>query len=233
METGTGPRLTLAEAARLIYRTVEPTAAQVDRIRDKLKRGHLRGDRTGERVTAESVARYMAGVSTTAKLRQAGLGNPAAAGRGENLDTPALPRPPSGVASVKSRKMLTGVYHEILRDYFAAVILRRATRRKSAAFDRAVVVGQVVVILLPIVLTLLIARAITGETAEQIAVRQWITDHDGRHEIVEWVPTVGQANGSVVRVKYRYFTPSRKAIQTDRKFLVTDGTAAPLIDPDP
>ncbi|HEX8199495.1 MAG TPA: hypothetical protein VF590_03345, partial [Isosphaeraceae bacterium] len=54
-------RLDPRAAARLIYKTADPTPQQVESIRRELARGRLRGDRAGLWTSPRAVADYLAG----------------------------------------------------------------------------------------------------------------------------------------------------------------------------
>lgn len=201
-----GQRLTFREAAELIYGTKHPTEVQVEKIAHRLARGVLEGSRRGEWVTADSVAAYIA-----AKAEQQRLAGkrPTSAGR---------------VIGTEARKKLPPIYRHGFQDYVAAVLRRRQPEHTSAGFRRAVLIGQVGLILFPALALATIYATAFAPPAEQVAVERWLEQEVGEYQIVQWFPSERES-GAVqrVRLKYKYFTPSRKQILTDRVFKVKNG----------
>ena len=48
----------------------------------------------------------------------------------------------------------------------------------------------------------------------------WLEEHTDDYLIVQWYPAKPAAGGGSVRVRYKYFSGSRKAILTDRVFTI-------------
>ncbi len=115
------------------------------------------------------------------------------------------------------------VYHDILKEYFQALILRRRTRNTKRRFQVAVLVGQVG-------LLLAFVAAVAGSVKpffstvppEQVAIQQWLREHAPGHKVTKWYPPEPDGEGVKVRVQYRYLTRQGKGIHTDRLFIVED-----------
>lgn len=201
--------LSYHEAAELIYQTKQPTEAQIDKVAYKLSRGALKGSSRGRWVTAESVAAYIA-----AKVEHQRL-----AGR---------PRQPDRRAAslAEGRRVLPPIYRRGLQDYVAAVLRRRRFDDAPAGFRRAVLAGQVGLILLPAAVLFLIYLTAVAPTPEQTAVQRWLEREVGEFQIVQWFPPeqAPDATRSRQRVRYKYFTATRKQILTDRTFVLEGRT---------
>lgn len=206
MNEQSGQRLSFREAAELIYQTKQPTEAQLDKIAYKLARGALKGSSRGRWVTAESVVAYIA-----AKAEQQRL-----AGRPQ-------PQRRSATAATLSegRKVLPPIYRRGLQDYMAAVLRRRRFEDASKGFQRAVLAGQFGLVLFPLVALVGIYLTAFAPPPERVAVERWLEREAGDFQVIEWFPPRADEEDRVLqRVKYRYFTPNRKAILTDRMFVV-------------
>ena len=221
--TDTGRRLSIDEAAQLIYHTRQPTQVQLDKVRLKLLKGILRGNSRGSWVASESVAAYMAARVVTGQANLQGK-NSAEQGNTEGINRAG----PSAMSDRRQSRELSRTYRSSLRDYFAAVIRRRRPEHATAAFDRAVLIGQIAFVVVPLLFAVISYSRLTAPPPERAAVKQWIAKNHKEYQVVEWFPPHPQADGagSSIRVKYRYFTKFRKAIVTERTFIVRDGHAA-------
>ena len=223
-------RLELREAARIIYRTVDPTPQQVEAVRRELARGHLHGDRDGRWTTAAAVAAYLAdrsyGHHDTGRGRAAAASGFVTVGR---VVSDAGARRP-GV--VRSNDTLVTLYREFLQDYFLAVLRRRKQHDRSKLFARAVVAGQVICLLVLLGVFVLGVHGIQAlrKPPEHAAIEHWIADTTGDFAVLRWDPTglSEEGDGVLVRVEYQYYSPSRKRIVTQRTFEVRGDEVTPL-----
>ncbi len=128
---------------------------------------------------------------------------------------------------------LQQVYRDIWRDYFLAVILRRRTADRSPGFQRAVLAGQTLLLLLLIGTVMVSLRQINSLTPlpmEHQAVERWIEAHTDDFAIERWIDNRPAADGEgrIVCVKYRYRKSSRRWIQTERTFRVVGETVVEI-----
>ncbi|HUG92054.1 MAG TPA: hypothetical protein VML55_14540 [Planctomycetaceae bacterium] len=220
-------RLSIEEAARLIYQTDEPTAPQLSKLRYTVARGVLKGSTAENWVATDSVAAYLAAriVKSTAD-RAAVRSGPARQDSG--ADAAARPRRHGATGD------LPHVYRGLLRDYLSAVLRHKDVPQASATFRVAVLIGQLVIVLFPIVVIVGAIRSTTGPPPERVAVERWIEQDTRKYEVLEWFPSEADRRGGVVvRVRYRYTSSgSPKPIVTDRRFRVADGAATLLSDTD-
>jgi hypothetical protein len=225
-------RLDVREAARIIYKTANPTPRQVDSIHQELARGNLAGNLDGCWTTSQAVAAYLA--VRTAERRAPGRGLVAApagfiaVGRG----TDAKAR-----RGVRSNDSLVSLYQELLQDYVRAILRRQQQHHRSKLFERAVVAGQVACLLVLLgvfVFGLRVAQSLR-QPPEQAAVERWIASNHGDFQVLRWDPT-GPAEGgrgAIVRVEYQYYSPSRKRIVTNRVFEVQADRVTEVGDSEP
>ncbi len=115
------------------------------------------------------------------------------------------------------------VYHDILKEYFQALILRRRTRHTTRRFGRAVLAGQVGLLL---VFVAAVAGSVkplfSNSPPEQAAIQQWLGEHAPGYKVTKWYPPEPDGEGVRVRVQYRYRTRQGKGIHTDRLFVIED-----------
>ncbi|MGE0606463.1 MAG: hypothetical protein AB7O62_04990 [Pirellulales bacterium] len=199
MDNQISPELSAHDAARIIYNTPRPTPQQVGQVRLRLVQGHLKPGRGGtSTTTAAAIAEYMTTV---------------AVGKQQKLS---------------HEEDLKGVYRDLFRDYFMAVVSRRRITGRSPMFQHAVLIGQVATILFAAAALWWIYRhSIVPIPPEQKIVRAAIEEQYGSVKFHEWFPTVPAANqqGEQVRVQFTYFSSSRKAIRTVRTYQVVAGQA--------
>jgi hypothetical protein len=194
-------RLSIREAAQLIYRVAQPSPQQIDRVRQHITRQELQGDARG--TTTAAVADFLA---RTATLRQ----------RDARRDAPI---------SGRRAQDLDAVYHESLKDFFLAVIFRRKTHGASLRFQRAVVAAQGLVVVGVLTLVIFSARAAFPPLApERAAVKAWLEANTIKPRVQRWHrPTHDDQGQTLLRVEYRYVTERGKGIDTDRMFVIADG----------
>lgn len=206
------PTLVLSpvEAARRLYNTPSPTAEQVGRVVKKIEAGTLaRSERGGITTTLQAVADYLA-----RREEHRHQGRPAA-----GKPDPAGSRAPSkqGVTKQHGQEIasFTHVYHELLKDYFLAVLLRRKVTHRSQAFQWAVVGSQGTLLAAAIALAAIVsigAIRATIMSPEHRAIHEWV---NGRHEdvrIVNILPLAQPPGG--YRVEYNYRIPGQRRIHT-------------------
>lgn len=220
--------LSVHDAACAIYGTEHPSEQQLSYVRQLLHSGVLQPSRRGRwTTTAESVAEYL----TRESLRHAqrtpsadSVAEDAAAEGAWRAAQRALHRGPQQRAprmSAEAREL----YGQWLRDYFLAVVLRRKAVGRSEAFQRAVIVGQVVFVALVLSACLAAVRAaLAPPPPGQEAVQRWLAEHTEAYRIETWFPAEpGTEGGLQVRVQYRYRQRgSGKFVWTDRLFQVVD-----------
>ena len=208
-------KLTIEQAAKVIYQVAEPSPQQVGAVADLIARGLLEGTRKGHwATTADSVARYMA----TATL------NRKSAGHNRRMEGNAR------ATGIESRT-LRPVYRELLKDYFLAVIRRRDTKRRTKAFQHAVLVGQMAAVALIVAVFAFVwwTAGGTPPPSELAAVEAWLEENTDRYKIHDWFPPQQSSGGSsTIRVKYEYSANNPRRVQTDREFVVQDGKVVGL-----
>lgn len=217
------------EAACAIYGTQHPTEQQIGQVRLRISRGVLdRSDNGGWTTTSRAVADFLAKAAVHHRNRAT---SPAAAA-GEAVEHER--RAALAARRVRDEAGLDGFYRDLLRDYFLAVVLRRKTKRSSATFGRAVSIGQIAVLLLPIWLVYFGYRTVVALTAppEHAAVLAWLEENAAAHKVAEWFSPVDyeEGTGRLIRVRYKYTGEgSPKAILTDRLFVVADGRVVNVV----
>ncbi len=209
-------KLTIEQAAKIIYHVEAPSPKQVGAVADLIARGVLEGTRKGTwATTTDAVARYMATATLSKKTgdhhrRQQGQG---------------------GRAEAESRT-LQPVYRDLLKDYFLSVIRRRDSRQRSTAFQRAVLAGQIAAVLLILTTFIVVWRSTAGVLVppELAAIERWLEANTERYLIQEWFPPQPGGGGSTVRVKYEYQGESGRRVRTDRRFVVQDGNVVKVLN---
>jgi hypothetical protein len=207
--------LDLRNAARLLFDVQAPTPEQLNHVRVLLMRGRLpRSAQGGWTTTMAAVTNLLAKRSLRGRL-------PAEA-------------PPSVVASraldsmtFAHREELPPLYRDLLRQYFGAVLLQRQASRGTLFFERAVMAGQclLVVVIMGLV-AMAVSPAFSPRPREQVLVEQFIAGENERYEILKWIPLEGSADTQRVRVLFRYYSPSGKPIETDRIYTVNGDDVA-------
>lgn len=208
------------DAARLIFNTAEPTAEQIVKVRGEIKRGTLaRSRQGGYTTTADAVATYFASRAADDLLRHVGA-------------APANEPPASATADLSAGHPELGAHYQVmLKDYFLGIFLQRQSRQYPDVFQRAVLAGQVLLVLGIAAILLWVACDATGMLAlgkspERVAVERWIEEKHGPFEIVSVTPGSEETD---LRVRYIYRAPSGKQIQSDRLFRVVEGNVSLVV----
>jgi hypothetical protein len=224
--------LALVEAARLIFRTRTPTEQQVARVQKLMQSGmladsHCMGPPSHWTTTPAAIADYLANESL--KRQEAKYLDIT----GKPLTAPSLfdGTVPEGADT----QQLKSLYKGIWSDYFLTVFMQRKGVHQSVNFRRAVLAGQIS-ILLALVLIMIGGIGLTTESIppQRSAVERWIAENTDQYSIQTWYPPEPSANGEgvVIRVKYSYQSGSPKPVYTDRRFLIIDDEASLLPEPD-
>ncbi len=191
-------------AARLIYNTPQPSAAQIERVKEKIERGALpRSPRGGCTTTASGVAAYLSQKAAAT----------AAHGR------PDTRRYSDGAP-------VPGFYKDLLKDYFMAILLQRTARKRTQAFNYAVTACQVALIVLPLVVAVFTYRgalAAFTKSPAQVAVEQYLSESYDEFRIESLQPMPD--SDAIVRAKFWYVEKGSKRIESERYFSVSDGRA--------
>lgn len=213
--SGSSHRIGVRKAAQLIFRVRQPTAEQLSRIRQLLTRGDLQPEGNG--TTMESVAELMARVA----LRGVG---PSDKGSPADFASEILESP--GSRSAFGGESLRSIYRESLKEYFLAVFFRRRRNDASVGFQRAVVAGQAIVLLMFALFVVGSVRAIFAPMPpEKSAVLDWLDKNTHHFRIIQWHPAAAadDGNGMTMRVQYHYVTRHGRGIDTDRVFTIQAG----------
>lgn len=234
-------RLSIVEAARLLYRTDAPSNQQVGRVFERMKAGAIRvNDRqsaprdwtTTEQALADYVAAEMvkrhgggavavANTSVTTKATSAIVPGKQTVRRS----------PASRAPSAQDAQHLRQVYHSIWRDAFLAVLLRRRIAHRSATFHRWVLVAQTLLLIALVSTGVGLTRFTMERTPpEHNAIETWIAANTDFYEVQRFLPSEPSADGSgvVVEVEYRYTKDSRRVITTRRTLLVVGNDVSEL-----
>jgi len=217
--------LTVRQAAEILYSTKHPSSLQIRRVEERLECGAIAGRKSAQRrwtTTAACIADYMAGQTYRRQLgrRYAPRGGNASHARAARESEPKSPDQDAPLRSV---------YQEVLKQYFLALIFRRRARHATKAFCRAVLAGQVGLLLLMVLLlsTCLrpLGRALQAPPAEHAAVQRWLAEHEQRFSITRWYPAVQSPDeeGVSLRVEYAYTSGRNETVETDRTFLIKHG----------
>lgn len=215
-------RIDWEEAARLIYQTREPTVVQVNKVGYKVARGVLKGNVKGKWVELDSVLTFLALRSEHRRMEKSA--QPVRSKRAVSASKSAPNASPSPIKVIpkQEQKEFSQIYRQSVQDYFAAVFRRRYPAGATSFFVIAVWVGQIGVVLLPLIVIGYAYATAVAPPPEQAAIERWLESEVGDYHILKWFPAESNSEGpgKTVRVQYRYFTPSRKPILTDRIFLV-------------
>jgi hypothetical protein len=127
---------------------------------------------------------------------------------------------------------MCGVYRGIWRDYFLAVMLRRRIAHRSVVFHRAVLAGQIVVLLSIVVLAFGLSRSIKPTPPERSAIERFLVVQTDSFHIERWHPSRTSADGTglLVEVEYRYTKDSRRVVHTRRTFRVAGDEVSEVSD---
>ena len=127
---------------------------------------------------------------------------------------------------------MRGVYRGIWRDYFLAVMLRKRVEHRSASFHRAVLAGQVGILLTIVGLVLTVRHSFKRTPPERIAIKQYLAGQTDTFHIERWHPSQPDRSGEglLVEVEYRYKKESNRAIHTRRTFRVVGDAVSEVAD---
>jgi len=194
-------RLNIKRAAGLIFRTAKPTAEQMQRVAEWIAQGELAGDSRG--TTAAAVADFIA----RSALDRRNSGSRAAAARRH---------------SAAHAEEMHDLYRQTLKQYFLAVLLRRKVHHASKRFRRAVLAGQIGLLLASLLLILASFRTFFPPLApERAAVVEWLEANVEDYRLIKFHPTKYDENGNArVWVEYHYRTPQGRGVDTRRGFTI-------------
>ena len=240
--TGDSP-MSVVEAARTLFRASTPSDEQILRVCRLMRTGALRPrERAGPAMhwttTPTALAEFLAASAvqrtTTQQPEAREQAEPAQmAEEADGIDDPPSPAPSpdtaSGRAPANNWDDPSGVYREIWRDYFLAMLLRRRTDRHGAAFQRAVVIGQGMVLfaLVSVLVATVFGISSLCAPAGNEAVLRLIDASTDDYSITRWHAAAPHpaGEGELIRVEYRYRKESNRWIQTERTFHVTGNSA--------
>ena len=209
MSTDNNRRLSLEEAAEIMFHTSAPTPLQVRKVRQLVERGVLAGKLEGRGVTStEAVAKYLAkaalskGASSKTSPRSQGRTR-----QQRNADADMRP-----------------LYSDVMKDYFLAVLHRRDSHKRSARFQQAVWAGQLVGVGLLLAAFLWLALGGRVPPAELTIVDTYLKSKDPSATIVQWFPPLPASSGPgrQIRVKYRHRSSAGPIVEADSLFTVND-----------
>jgi hypothetical protein len=225
MTSSTDKTLSMIEAARLLYRAKSPTPAQVGHVQKLVKAGTLRAVNNrgapSQWTTSESaIADFLAHQSAERQSAEQ------AAHTGDSMLAPSLAKSPADAVRLQA------LYQGLWRDYFLAVLLRRRATHRSAAFQHAVLAGQVLLLLLLVgAMVLGVGLTATFDSPEQVAIERYLAENNDHYTIVRWHdPEPAEGGGTIVRVEYSYRKESVRPVVTDRRFLVQGDSVTEIFE---
>jgi len=209
--------ISLSQAARTLFGTNVPSDEQIYYLIRHIKSGSLAGRDGGSSLTKWATT-------------EAALAEFMASERVEKRRD-IQSRPPH---DREESAALRTIYRGVWRDYFLSLMLSRRMANRGAAFRRAVLAGQVILLIIIAGVALGAARQITRQATvspEHLAVEEWIFRNTDEFAIEHWHPTEPSAEGegTIVAVEYRYRKESQRWIHTKRTFLVSHDGVRELI----
>lgn len=202
-QSGRDRELTAHDAAATLFGVEQVTERQLNQVRLMIAKRILKPFRNGTLTTSASeVARYLA--------RQ-------------DLDLAAI----RATDRDEDHRSVAKTYQQFAMDYFLAVTLRKRRSSNHRFFDRAVVTGQIV-LLIGIALAFL-QLAIGFKTklgGDHAAIRQYLSTKHTNFEVTNITKTLANSSSNspaMVRVRYRYFTPKGKSIESERYLALSQG----------
>lgn len=224
MSKSSDRRLSIADAARLLYRTDAPSDQQIGRVYERMKAGAIRVHDTSAAprhwtTTEKALADYVA----VEMVKRQDAVNPVAVAKPRGEPLASRTRGAAQSDRARDAKTLKDAYHNIWRDAFLAVLLRRRMAHRSARFHHGVVVCQIALLIGLIGIALGAIRLTMRPIApEHMAIERWIEQATDTYSVTRWHPTQTAADGQgvTVEVEYRYTKQSRKPINTRRTFRV-------------
>lgn len=216
MSTADKRRMSLEEAAQLIFQTDEPSPQHILKVRDLIARRVLDGSCEGRGSTnPTAVARYLAAVSIHQRAAKTRGASPQEAA--EDAQAEARQR-----RRVVGGNTLRPLYSEMMTDYFMAVVRRRDTRRYSSGFRRAVLAGQLVCIGLLLAFCLKLGMGGISSPPEVQAVEKYLAKKTPGAQIESWgtPQSAGKSGISLIRVKYSFEGKEGKREQAEYVYSV-------------
>lgn len=208
MQTDESRRLSLTEAAQLIFKTEAPSAEQVGKVRKLLMKGVLAGENRGHWSTSTSaVADYLARSS----MHRHALRN-----RKQSETTEAAVRR-------RNAAEIRPIYNDLMKDYVMAMLMRHDVRRRSAGFRRAVLMGQLVVVFAILMGCLWLA---TGSAEVPPEVKVALAYLERKHswvEIEDWSPPTPARDGFGNRIRIVYRVKERGTVKSVEAFFTVRG----------
>jgi hypothetical protein len=201
--------ISVVEAARTLYRTTSPSDEQLLRVCRLMQTGALQPrQRAGSPMTWTTTSAALADFLAHSAVQRC---------RAAASDLPAT-------VTAREASKLSGVYREIWRDYFLAILMRQRADQHGATFRRAVVVGQVVALFTLVsvfLITLAGVRSFHTPAAQKLILRQIDASTD-EFSVTRWHQAVPapEGEGQLVRIEYRYRKDSSRWVYTDRTFHV-------------
>lgn len=230
----TDSAISVAEAARTLFRTSTPSDEQILLVCRLMRSGHLQAQKLAGppatwSTTALALAEYMASStvhrSSMQRLKSADRDIlPSSESANDGAEEQSALESASRGRSEKQWGHLAGIYREIWRDYFFAMLLRRQAQQRGAAFQRAVLIGQISLLVLIVALFVVAGLGVRSfrTPAGHAAILRHIDKSSDEFSVMRWhkpVPAPAGA-GELFRVEYRYRKGSNRWIHTDRTFLL-------------
>lgn len=208
-----GRRVSLVQAAQVLFCTRKPTDQQLHRVAQLMKTGALPGrNRSGSPLKWETTDKAVAELMAASHVRRASSGHRRGKFAAHN--------------HYEDVSELQGIYRNFWRDYFMSVFLRKRVSHRSAVFHRTVTATQAVLLLVVVgMFATAISRVVILQAPpEHHSIEQWIADNTDDFAINRWhaVEPSPEGIGSHVRVEYRYRKDSQRWIHTDRTFHVNE-----------
>jgi hypothetical protein len=227
-----GRTLTPLEVAQTYYATPKPSGDQLRRIYARLKSGAIELNDPqappGRWTTTEaSLARFLA----TRQAKQEAARHGVCVSREERSAISDTNTATSSMLLQRSDTVLRDIYTNAWRDYFAAVMFRRRLSKGSRTFERAVLAGQFMVVVIIAIMTMSAFKVFApGTPHERRMVAAHLAAKHAWHEVDQWHAAHTDSSGRLLlRVQYRYRDGSiGKVVQTDRTYVVTAEGASEL-----
>ena len=189
-----GKRVSIVQAAQVLFCTRKPTDQQLHRVAQLMKTGALPGrHRGGSPLKWETTDTAVAELMASSQMRRANVH-----GRVGKIGS---------TSHVNDVSELQGIYRNFWRDYFMSVFLRRRVSHRSVMFHRVVTATQVALLLgvVGIFVTAINQIVILQPPPEHHSIERWIAENTDDFSINQWHPVepLPAGDGSQVRVEYR------------------------------
>ncbi|MGE0608549.1 MAG: hypothetical protein AB7O62_15745 [Pirellulales bacterium] len=226
------PTITVEQAARLIYRTNQPTSLQVGEVASLLKAGVLRqSERQNFTTTRTAVAEYLAAQELRRQEARRSVPSNGQASRRKAREG----QPEAALHRVTMRELgdrkLRRVYRELLSDHFLSIIVGGRARSYSAEFQSAVFALRCILLAMLLGVGVWLVGHVRFTTQEDV-VRDWLRDNATSAEVLECLPAHFRPGGKAIRVRYRHVTKDQQTQDADRVFLTADGEVLRVVLPD-